>query len=257
MTETLKAMLHAISKERTATCESHGAYVARCYMRDMWSGCPVCSVERVESDRLASEAAERDRIQRRWQAKIGEAGIPTRFHDRTLASYVADSAGKKHALDFATRYAAEFSEVLKTGRSAIFCGKPGNGKTHLACGIGLALMAKEYSVLFVTVMRAIRRVKDTWGKGGVESETDAIAALVFPDLLILDEVGIQFGSETEKLLLFDILNERYEKRRPTIIISNLTVEAVKMFLGERIYDRLREDGGEHIPFTWESHRRTT
>jgi DNA replication protein DnaC len=31
---------------------------------------------------------------------------------------------------------------------------------------------------------------------------------VFPDLLIPDEVGVQFGSDTEKLLLCNILSER-------------------------------------------------
>ncbi len=77
---------------------------------------------------------------------------------------------------------------------------------------------------------------------------------LFPDLLILDEVGVQFGSDTEKLILFDVLNERYERRRPTILMTNLTLEEVADFLGDRIIDRLREDGGEFIPFDWESHR---
>ena len=30
---------------------------------------------------------------------------------------------------------------------------------------------------------------------------------MFPDLLILDEVDVRFGSATERLMLFDILNE--------------------------------------------------
>lgn len=84
-------------------------------------------------------------------------------------------------------------------------------------------------------MRAIRRVKDTWSRDSRESETDAIAALVFPDLLILDEVGVQFGSDTEKLILFDVLNERYEKRRPTLMLSNLGLDDVRAFLGERAF----------------------
>ena len=109
-------------------------------------------------------------------------------------------------------------------------------------------------MLFTTVMRAIRSVKDTWGGGSGKSETQAIAALVYPDLLILDEVGVQFGSDTEKLILFDVLNERYEKRRPTLLLSNFGVDEVQAYLGDRIFDRLREDGGEAVPFDWESQR---
>lgn len=109
-------------------------------------------------------------------------------------------------------------------------------------------------VLFTTVMRAVRSVKDTWDRGAEKSEAQAVAALVFPDLLILDEVGVQFGSETEKLILFDVLNERCEKRRPTLLLSNFGVDEVQAYLGERIFDRLREDGGEAVAFDWESYR---
>ena len=83
-----------------------------------------------------------------------------------------------------------------------------------------------------------------------------IALLVYPDLLIIDEIGVQFGSEFEKNLIFDILNERYENRRPTLLLSNLTVPEVRAFLGERIYDRLKEDGGRCVSFDWQSHRGT-
>ena len=106
------------------------------------------------------------------------------------------------------------------------------------------------TVMFTTVMRAIRRVKDTWSRDSRESESEAIAALVFPDLLILDEVGVQFGSDTEKLILFDVLNERYEKRKPTLLLSNLPAEEVREYLGKRVCDRLSEDGGEVVVFDW-------
>jgi len=242
-------------ESRQASCEVHGEYQSRNLFGIIWSHCPTCETIRREKEQ--AEQAERDRIEklRRWESKLGHSGIPDRFKTRTLETYVADTAQKKRALDFALIYALDFGWGKQTqGRSALFVGKPGTGKTHLAVGIGLSLMANGYSVLFFTVMRAIRRVKDTWSRDSKESESQAIAALVEPDLLILDEVGIQFGSETEKLILFDILNERYEKRRACILLSNLSIEEVSAFLGERVIDRLREDGGEVIPFTWESHR---
>ena len=137
----------------------------------------------------------------------------------------------------------------------MFVGLPGTGKTHLAAGIGLRLMKRDNRrVLFTTVMRAVRSIKETWTRGSELTESEAIEKLVAPDLLILDEVGVQFGSETEKLMLFDVLNERYERRRPTLLISNLDLDGVRAYLGERIFDRLREDGGEAVAFDWASHR---
>ena len=52
----------------------------------------------------------------------------------------------------------------------------------------------------------------------------------------------------------DVLNERYEKRKPCLLLSNLAIDDVKAYLGERIFDRLREDGGEAVAFDWASHR---
>lgn len=241
--------------ERPASCDAHGSFASRNVFGAIWSSCPVCEQERRDQERASQAKREAEERRARWESKVEGAGIPVRFRSRSFDNFVADSPGKRKALDFAADYGKRFTErSYQSGRSALFIGKPGTGKTHLASAIGLAAMDSGHSVMFCTVMRAIRRVKDTWAKGSAESESQAVAALVFPDLLILDEVGVQFGSDTEKNILFDILNDRYEQRKPCLLLSNLTLPEVKAFLGERVFDRLREDGGEVIIFDWQSQR---
>lgn len=253
MTDTINSMLNTAT--RTETCEIHGDFESRNYLGKIWSKCPACAAESAALEKEAEAAKAREARLHAWQRKIGQSGIPERFHDRTLDTFVATTDKQRRALAFAQVFAAEFDQVLRIGRSALFVGKPGTGKTHLACGIGLHVMREQNrTVLFTTVMRAIRRVKDSWSRDSRETESQAIETLVAPDLLILDEVGVQFGSEFERNILFDVLNERYEKRRPTILMSNLPVQDVTAYLGERVIDRIREDGGERIVFDWESHR---
>ncbi len=240
---------------RSETCEQHGAFEARHVFGGIWSRCPVCATEAQTRETTERERREREESNERWQRRLGHAGIPDRFQDRSLKSYVAKTDGQRRALAFAETYADSFDDAMTTGRSAVFIGKPGTGKTHLAVGIGLRVMHYDSrTVHFSTVMRAIRRVRNTWNRNADESETEAIEAFTLPDLLILDEVGIQYGSDAEKLLIFDILNERYENRRPTLLLSNLDLDEVRAYLGERVYDRLREDGGEVVVFDWPSHR---
>lgn len=247
--------IHRPPLERQDNCETHGAYTALCHFAKVWTGCDACQAERKRLHEIAQAEEEGRKRAERWQKRLGYSGIPARFHDRTLDSFKAEDAGQKAALTFAQQYADDFAQALKTGRGAVFIGKPGTGKTHLACGIGLQVMERNGArVLFKTVQRAIRSIKDTWTKGSQVSESEAIAELVEPELLILDEVGVQFGSDFEKNTLFDVLNERYEHRRPTIFLSNLTKQEITGFLGERVMDRLREDGGRVIAFTWESYR---
>jgi DNA replication protein DnaC len=255
MSERNNLEIHANIQTKTANCEKHGDYVSRCYFAKIWTGCPVC-INDEESKRKAEkeEEAKRERLAA-WQKKIGQSGIPERFHSRSLENFQATTDDQRAALEFARQYADGFQGVLESGRCALFIGGPGTGKTHLACAIGLHVMREHRrTVLFSTVMRAIRRIKDTWAKGAAESESQAVASLVEPDLLILDEIGVQVGSEFERNMLFDIINDRYENRKPTILMSNLPGEEVIKHLGERVVDRIREDGGQIVRFSWASHR---
>ena len=240
---------------RDAICETHGAYNSLCHLQGVWLGCPTCHTE-AKHLAVQQEAAEQAKARATaWQARIGRAGIPDRFLDRSLKNFVVTTNEQRVALEFAIRYAKQFEEVRRSGRSALFIGLPGTGKTHLACGIGMHVIEHfGADVLFITVQRAIRSVKDTWTKGAAQSETEAVATLVSPDLLILDEVGVQNGTDFERNTLFDVINERYERRKPTLYLSNLPKDEVATYLGARVMDRVREDGGKVVPFTWESHR---
>ncbi len=243
------------AEPRKQVCETHGAFESINFIGRIWSKCPGCTAETAAKEKTEQDARELQARKAAWEQRLGESCIPPRFTDRTLNNFVAETPEQRYALAFSIAYADGFAEVMKTGRSALFVGNVGTGKTHLAAGIALRLMRRDgRPVLFTTVMRAVRSVKDTWSRGADKTEAQAVAALVFPDLLVLDEVGVQFGSDAEKLILFDVLNERYEKRRPTLLLSNFGVEEVQAYLGERIFDRLREDGGEAVAFDWESHR---
>lgn len=194
--------------------------------------------------------------------RMGLIGIPKRFHAKTIESYVptCDASRKAHkwVADYAKDLHGHLSQAdpapdAHAGRSALFLGAPGTGKTHLAIGV-IKAMTSVGTARYLTVQAAIRSIKDTWSKDSDLSESKAIAQLTGPDLLVLDEVGVQFGSEFEANALFDILNARYLDEKPTILLSNLAFEEVKAFLGERVLDRMREDGGTVMLFDWASHR---
>lgn len=180
--------------------------------------------------------------------------IPARFASRNFDGYVATDRGQKIALSVCRAYAEKWADKLQEGGSLVLTGGPGTGKTHLACAIGNAVMESGLAcVLFVPVSAMLRSIKETYRKGSERSEQQAINDFCEPDLLILDEVGVQVGSEHEKLLMFEVLNERYQNMLPTILISNLPPEELEGFLGQRVMDRYRECGSV-IAFNWGSHR---
>jgi len=255
---TLKKLIDKDRPTEERNCSEHGAYTATNFLGEHWTACPKCLEilqEKQEEESLQKQKeAALEREQLKWKAKINGAAIPERFKDRTLDSYIARTTGQKKALAFSKEYAENFDQVMKEGRSAIFVGKPGTGKTHLAIGIALEIIKQQRSPVFVTVQRLIRRVKDSWHTKN-ETESEVVDVFASPDLLILDEVGVQFGSEFEKQMLFDVLNERYEKLKPSILLSNIPREQLSDYLGERVTDRLRENGGKMIGFDWDSYRK--
>lgn len=204
------------------------------------------------------EAAEIYAEQRRRasDAVLGRAAIPPRFMQKTLSSYEPSNPQQDRIKAAVEAYAANFAQDSGVnGTSLILCGGPGTGKTHLGCGVANELLKQGFSALYTTATGLVRDIRATWAKDSERTESDVIKAFIAPDLLIIDEIGVQVGSADEKIRLFDVINARYEQVKPMLIISNLDVKGVVEYLGERAADRLRENGGQALAFTWGSYRR--
>lgn len=196
------------------------------------------------------------------QRLVDRAAIPPRFQDSELTNYRAECEGQKRALALSIDFAANFDEVTQRGACLTFVGRVGTGKTHLACAIAQQVMREGYSALFITVSELIRAVRATWGKDKVKTEEQVLKAFASVDLLILDEVGGQHGSDSEEQVLFEVINRRYSNMKPMILMSNLPLfsedteqRLLKDYLGERAFDRLREGGGKMVVFDWETYRK--
>jgi len=221
--------------------------------------CPVCLAKsNQEKEKLAEERELQIKTQhqrRIIEARLDNAMIPIRFQQHSFDTYEEKSVDHKKKKQLCLDYAKNFLKKQNSGTSIIFSGTTGTGKTHLACAIAnYIILNHDKTAVFISVLNAVRRVKETYRKGSQETEREAIRWFLNPDLLILDEVGVQFGSDTEKMVLFEIINQRYENLKPTILLSNFSAENLKEFIGDRIMDRMKEGGGMLLNFTMSSYR---
>lgn len=246
-------------------CGRHGAVEATAYkMVSTWTepGCPGCAADN-QQRREKQEAAEKANAEKQRQADLlatrkRNSGIPQRFTNTGFETYDCFSPDVIRVADAAVDYAARFPENLKRGTGLILIGNTGTGKTHLACAIARAVIESGYgAATYITAAQACRRVKDTYHQESERSTQQAIDALASPALLILDEIGVQHGTETERNILFEIINERYENLLPTILISNLNLPALAEYVGDRVVDRMKENGGSVLKFVWDSRRGMT
>ena len=248
--------IHDVPLEKKGNCQKHGEYISYCYHDDVYDGCASCREERLELSRKREHEIELSRKEHALLNKILESGIPERFKQKTFAEYkIDDNNQKQHKVfNFCLDYANNFADIKKTGKSFMMLGSVGVGKTHLSIAIALEIMSNGYSAKFASASKMLREIKETYRKGSERSEKDVMQDYTDCHLLIIDEVGVQRGNDYETNTMFDVINERYENLRPTIILSNLTLDELKLFLGERVFDRLRENGGKAFLLDWTSHR---
>lgn len=117
---------------------------------------------------------------------------------------------------------------VERAHNVIVLGPPGVGKTHLAISLGVKAVEAGYSVLFLTLEALMTRLTKAVNENRLER---SLQQLVYPKVLIIDEVGYLPLNRLEASLFFRLVVRRYE-RASLIITSN------KSFLdwGEMVND---------------------
>lgn len=253
----LVAKARAIIPERLQiNCDIHGPHLARLTRvskaRIIMSPCPECRRVIEEKEAAREEAERRERARQEHIRLAGLAGVPARFAGRTLAKFKAETPEQSRALSIASDFVSNWSEVSKQGRWLVFSGQPGTGKSHLAIAILQALLPTHVGQ-YMTCMELIQRLRSTWRRDSEASEVEMLDRLAQLPLLVIDEVGVQYGTDSEQNHLFDVLDRRYREMMPTILLTNQDKDGFKSFVGDRVYDRMTECA-RWVPFTWPSYR---
>lgn len=244
--------------DREVDCAEHGSFTSTGvkYMgkREVWTPCPDCEDARLARERQAEAQRRADYARQDMECRIGQAAIPARFVGRTLDNFQCSTEAQTAALAIAREFADNFEANAKRGMSLIFSGLPGTGKSHLATAVLQAIMP-QHTGLYTTCMGVIRAVRGTWRKDSERSETQVLDAFADVPLLVLDEIGVQYGTDGEQTILFDVLDRRYRDMKPSIFLTNQDKKGFKDFIGERTFDRLTETA-RWVPFDWASYRPT-
>lgn len=130
--------------------------------------------------------------------------------------------------NYATRFEPHTS-------SLIFFGKTGLGKTFLSSCIAKELISQGWNVVYGSMLKLMRQVED---ERFHRAEGDTMSIMLEADLLILDDLGSEFQTQFTDSVLYELINERINERRPTLISTNLTVNEVGKKYNDRIVSRI-------------------
>jgi DNA replication protein DnaC len=230
-------------------CIHHGEYESReikvnnLMFPKLFTACPIC---------LDQEEKMVEKIE--LTEKIKAFGIPDRFMDCSFESYEVSNESKFN-FSVVKAYYNKFAKLSKLGTSMTMIGNPGTGKTHLACALALALIKDGKFAKYVISYDMLTSIKSTFDFKSKHNQQHIIECYAEYDLLIIDEVGKQFGTEAEMTLFYKVVNGGYNKMKPIVLISNLNEQGIISYIGESTFDRLKENNGVTLSFNWESHRK--
>ena len=153
----------------------------------------------------------------------------TRTKERTFDSFDASKQPKAY------RVCKDYLGKYSTGDSLLMIGAYGTGKTHLATAIANHLLDSGVPALYDTWAGHLQRLRDEFDNG----ERRYLALMKKVDVLIIDDLGKDKQTEWNDEILFEVVNCRYEHKKPIVITTNATPRELE----ERhpaVYSRLCE-----------------
>lgn len=236
-----KLMFQELQPDTSVThhCSIHGDYHPLIASHPT---CPKCGDEIVEAEQNQHRQKWKEQYDNDWYAA---ANLPILHKDSGFKNYDVSFDGQKYAKGTAREYARK----LQKGHygNLLILGETGTGKTHLAVAIARTVMHLELNEkpIFSRYAISAEIVDDVLNayKRKDDSKEATLRRYASYGLLIIDEYGMDDNNNDAQIqALHRVIYERYNARKPTIIISNLTLESAKKQLGDRAVSRLRENG---------------
>ncbi len=166
------------------------------------------------------------------------------FESFDLSFYSAETGDRsrmQHNFDFVRAYAEGFD---LQARGLLFFGATGLGKTHLSTAVARRVIERGFDVYYTTTIGMISDFERArFGRSDDRAAADP-TRYIDCDLLILDDLGTEVSNQFANSIIYMVLNERMNLKRPAIINTNLSARDIKSRYSDRIASRLL---GEYHP----------
>jgi DNA replication protein DnaC len=226
-------------------------------------GCPQCFGIRfvyvtLDGEDLVRPCDCRPEIVRRNIDPLDASGIRSNWQASfTLSRFTPRSSEQSDAFAQALDFYQSFPHTGEdSGKGLVFWGGPGVGKTHLAVGLLMELIAtKGVNGLYWEFGGLLKEIRKSYDPDSRWSDIKPLEAAFTADVLLLDNLASQKLKPWVNDTIFEIINTRYMECRPTLITTryqmgdseaarsaplNQSWEFLVELIGQRTYSRLLE-----------------
>lgn len=136
------------------------------------------------------------------------------------------------AKDFTANFDTEFKNLFIYGETGV-------GKTFLTNCIAKELIDSSHSVIYMSSIKLFDLLaKNTFNKYDdvdIEFQTKDILEC---DLLVIDDLGTEMVNSFTTSSFFNLINERFLRKKSIIISSNLSLGQLREMYSERVFSRI-------------------
>ncbi len=161
------------------------------------------------------------------------------FSDSAMLNWIfANDNGRSPQMHHAHRYVEQWQTMHSENIGLLLWGGVGTGKSFLAGCIANALMEQEVPVCMTNFAHVLNELNNSFS-----GRNEVVDRLCRYPLLIIDDFGMERGTEYALEQIYNIVDSRYRSRKPLIVTTNLTLDEIRHpqdTAHARIYDRLLE-----------------
>lgn len=246
-----------------SVCNQKKLFVGHNWMGQKIARRCVCECFQKEEQKKKEEEEKRKKLARIENLKTRSL-IDERYKDKTFNDLDLNNDSFKKAFTRCKKYCEIAEEILNKGYGIYLWGNSGTGKTLLTACMANYLMDKEYTVLFTDFFEILKAIRGTFNNKSNETDDDIIKNISEVDFLFIDDLGTESlaknsGDNFTQDKIFEIINKRYNKKKPTIFSSNYSI---KDLVGSRNFmyktvDRINEMSNAVIEIKGDSYRKKT
>lgn len=196
----------------------------------------MCRCDREKAD--MEEKNEKERLARNRIDAIRKDGLYSSMYDS--CTFANDDRRDERASRIARNYVSHFREYSEENAGLMFWGGVGTGKSYLAACIANALIDRNCTVIMAPLQDMVADMTANYN-----ANRDSVLERVETcDLLIIDDLGVERGTDYMYEHVYDLIDTRYRAQKPIIVTTNLSPQQLESdpdIRKVRIYDRIKEN----------------
>lgn len=179
-----------------------------------------------------------DKAKKNWD----KSGLNSEQGKMTFKNYITNTPTQATAKRKVMEYYSSFKTLKSTRRNSIaLLGQVGSGKTHLSVALAVNMLSKGVPVRYMPYRDTVTKIKMNMNDEAMYHKL--LSPYQLCEVLLIDDLFKGKLTDSDKNVMFEIINYRYLNYKPMIISSEFNIDKLLDYdeaIGSRILEMSKD-----------------